>query len=148
MAYRLAFDMGLNLDCSTLGLSTEEAYMRRMVFWACIVSDQSWALFLGRATAIKPSDVAVARLPDSPGWSPTRNDLKNQAHEALLELMGLATKTFQSVNAKQDPADPSSYMAMASLDRELHAWYQALPLQLRWTAENLDGAPFCLYRLQ
>jgi len=138
MACRLAFDMGLNLDCSTLGLSTQEEHIRHMVLWACVVHDQSWALFLGRPTTIKSSDVAMPRFPDISQPATTKS-LKSQIYEALRGLMDLAAKTLDEIGGHQ---------AMASLDRELHFWFQSLPLRLRWTPENVKDAPFSFFILQ
>lgn len=40
MAFRLCYDMGLNRDCSFLGLPPNEIKVRRTVLWACVVYDQ------------------------------------------------------------------------------------------------------------
>ena len=40
MACRLALDIGLNLDCTQLDIPKEEAQIRHMVLFACVVYDE------------------------------------------------------------------------------------------------------------
>lgn len=40
MATRLCFDLGLNIDCSGLGLPEKEVQIRSMVLWACVTHDR------------------------------------------------------------------------------------------------------------
>lgn len=40
MACRLAFDIGLHLDCRRMGLPESEVEIRDMTLWACVVYDK------------------------------------------------------------------------------------------------------------
>jgi hypothetical protein len=40
MACRLAFDIGLHLDCRNMGLPESEVQIRDMTLWACVVYDK------------------------------------------------------------------------------------------------------------
>ncbi|KAJ5679445.1 fungal-specific transcription factor domain-containing protein [Penicillium macrosclerotiorum] len=77
MAMRLAFDLGLHIDMSTYvakgSISTDEAELRRMVFWGAYTLDHHWGFLLGRPFRINMEDVTV----DKP-----RNDAdSNNSHD-------------------------------------------------------------------
>lgn len=157
-AIRLCFDVGLHLDTSSFGLSQVEAEIRRMTFWACVIYDRYWALFLGRPTAMKPEDLEIYRLADQFGRLGTLEpagpsmSLEKQIYEALLDLMELAGEINKVVDDASKPGtrlDQQVYFHMAALDRRLQSWYSRLHSPLRWStdANNTTHPPPCSYFL-
>ncbi|KAI9812436.1 MAG: hypothetical protein M1827_004667 [Pycnora praestabilis] len=153
MACRLCFDIGLNLHSTHLGLSEHGVQIRHMVLWACMVYDKYWALFLGRPTSIKSSDLRVFQLtahfqrlgsclPSGPEKS-----LETLIYEALLDLMDVAGKITEDLDTRPLPTDNNAYLAMAALDRELNSWYMRLPGSLKWSPTNVQTAPFSFFLL-
>lgn len=88
MSFRMAFDLGLNLDVSSLGshtLSDEEIDARRITFWGCYLfdkyvmllpgekrllpcfvgtnhADRCWSNYLGRLPQLSPANVNVSKF--------------------------------------------------------------------------------------
>lgn len=54
MAHRIALDLGLNIDPSTLdsSMSLEEQSLRRKMYWALYCSDKLWAAYTGRISTM------------------------------------------------------------------------------------------------
>ena len=156
MACRLSFDLGLNLDTAEVGLSDQEVQIRHMVLWACVIYDKYWALFLGRPTCIKTSDLAMAQLTSqfaSLGTSRvtmSTRSLETEVYNSLLDLMDLATRVTERVDIRQNASksDASAHLAVAALDRDLNTWYRRLSPQLKWTPANIEKAPFSYFLLQ
>ncbi|KAF1935429.1 hypothetical protein EJ02DRAFT_507073 [Clathrospora elynae] len=162
MAVRLAFDIGLHLDTRLSGLPECEIEIRQMTLWACVIYDKYWALFLGRPTSMKSSDLEIYQLTkqfERLGTCRPAGNEKNMEtiiYEALLDLMELAgkitenTDPHRSQNTNSDShtvVDRDQYMRMAALDREFSSWYARLPEQLRWTSNNIATAPFSFFLL-
>ncbi|KAH3920552.1 hypothetical protein HBI56_071570 [Parastagonospora nodorum] len=157
MAVRLAFDIGLHLDTRLSGLPEREIEIRQMTLWACVIYDKYWALFLGRPTSMKSSDLEIYHLskqferlgacrPAGAGKS-----METTIYEALIDLMELAGKITENMDPHsknpESAIDRNQYMRMAALDREFSSWYARLPEQLRWTPNNIATAPFSFFLL-
>ncbi|KAK5158109.1 hypothetical protein LTR04_005309 [Oleoguttula sp. CCFEE 6159] len=156
MAVRLCFDIGLHLDSRLSGLPECEVEIRHMTLWACVVYDKYWALFLGRPTSMKSTDLEIynltkqfERLGSCKPAGPQKS-LETQIYEALLDLMELAGKITENIDPRSQSAvniDRNGYLRMAALDRELGAWYARLPEPLKWTTANINTAPFSFFLL-
>ncbi|KAJ9658282.1 hypothetical protein H2201_007841 [Coniosporium apollinis] len=156
MAVRLAFDIGLHLDTRSSNLPEREVEVRRMTLWACVIYDKYWALFLGRPTSMKSSDLEIYSLtnqferlgtckPSGP-----QKSLETQIYEALLDLMELAGKITENTDGNYQTnasVDRNAHLRIAALDRELNNWYTRLPEPLRWTQANIETAPFSFFLL-
>ncbi|EOA86669.1 uncharacterized protein SETTUDRAFT_87447 [Exserohilum turcica Et28A] len=162
MAVRLAFDIGLHLDTRLSGLPTREIEIRQMTLWACVIYDKYWALFLGRPTSMKSSDLEIYHLTkqfDRLGTcrpAGPEKSMETMIYEALLDLMELAGKITENMDPRRFQAstadvhiavDRNQYIQMAALDREFSSWYARLPEQLRWTQNNIATAPFSFFLL-
>jgi hypothetical protein len=156
MANRLCFDVGLHLDNRNSGLPKREVQIRHMTLWACVVYDKYWALFLGRPTSLKSSDLEIYNLAKQferlgtckPAGS--QKSLETQIYEALLDLMELAGKITENIDPSSianDNIDRNAYLRMAGLDRELNSWYARLPEPLKWSPANINTAPFSYFLL-
>jgi hypothetical protein len=128
-----------------------------MTLWACVIYDKYWALFLGRPTSMKSSDLEVyhlakqfERLGTSFLPAGPETGLETQIYEALLDLMELAGKITESLDPRSQAdanIDRDAYLRMAALDREFGNWYARLPEPLRWTPANINTAPFSFFLL-
>ena len=173
MANRLAFDIGLHLDCRNNGMPEQEVQIRRMVMRACVIYDRYWALFLGRPTSIKSQDVGMELLSDKLSMlasdfsqAPER-DITMEIYEQLIELMELAGRILElrdhhalRKNAGQNQgnsnsntlfalneAEDNAYLHVINLDRQLQNWYRRLPAHLAWKPANIKTAPYSFFLL-
>ncbi|KAF7563241.1 hypothetical protein G7046_g861 [Stylonectria norvegica] len=165
MANRLAFDIGLHLDCRSNDMPERDVRIRQMAMRACLVYDRYWGLFLGRCLSIKSQDVAMDLLSNrfslltSEADGPPR-DLTTEIYEQLIELMDLAGRIVETRdnNVVRDPsehhnmfamgeAEHNSYLNALQLDRLLQNWYRRLPEHLTWKPSNIKVAPYSYFLL-
>lgn len=158
MAMRLCYDLGLQLDSRSAGLSERENEIRRVTLWACVIYDRYWSLFLGRPLTMKSADLEIyslsaqferlgACMPAGQGHS-----LHTRIYEALIDLMEIAGKIVEQQEFRKqfcsgENPEQKAYFKMATLDRELHNWAARLPSDLRYTEENRAKAPLSFYLL-
>lgn len=169
MSNRLAFDIGLHLDCTSNGMPDQEVQIRRMVMRACVIFDRYWALFLGRPTSIKSQDIGMDLLSDKLSMlqsdlaPPRGRDIVIEVYEQLIELMELAgrivemrdqhamkkKKTTQNNNNMfaLNEAEDNAYLHVINLDRQLQNWYRRLPEHLAWKPANIKTAPYSFFLL-
>ncbi|KAK7397995.1 hypothetical protein QQX98_012643 [Neonectria punicea] len=164
MANRLAFDIGLHLDCRSNDMPEQESRIRNMAMRACIIYDKYWGLFLGRPLAIKSQDVDLLsnRLSNLTwgGIEPPKRDLITEIYEQLIELMELAGRIVEtrdntvSNNASEQynlfangEAEDNAYLHVINLDRQLQNWYRRLPDHLAWKPSNIKMAPYSFFLL-
>ncbi|KAG7426565.1 Nitrogen assimilation transcription factor nit-4 [Fusarium oxysporum f. sp. raphani] len=140
MANRLAFDIGLHLDC-TSNISEQDTKIRNMVMQACVIYDRYWGLFLGRLDAPKL-------------------DLTTEIYEQLIELMEIAglivgirdlTSSNKAVEQNSmyatNEAEENSYLQVINLDKQLQNWYRRLPDRMTWKPSNVKTAPYSFFLL-
>ncbi|KAK7417118.1 hypothetical protein QQZ08_011744 [Neonectria magnoliae] len=164
MANRLAFDIGLHLDCRSNDMPEQESRVRNMAMRACIIYDKYWGLFLGRPLAIKSQDVDLLsnRLSNLTwgGIESPKRDLITEIYEQLIELMELAGRIVEtrdntvSNNASEQynlfangEAEDNAYLHVINLDRQLQNWYRRLPDYLAWKPSNIKMAPYSFFLL-
>lgn len=166
MANRLAFDIGLHLDCRNNGMPEHEVQIRRMAMRACAIYDKYWALFLGRPTSIKSEDLGMEMLSEKLSMlssdfpTPPEKDLIVEIYEQLLELMELAGRIVQSRDHHvlkkytdansvfgMSEAEGNAYLHVINLDRQLQNWYRRLPDHLTWKPSNIKTAPWSFFLL-
>lgn len=78
MSFRMAEDIGLNLDVSQLDesrMSDHEIDARRITFWGCYLFDKCWSNYLGRLPQIPKNSFNVSKVDvfpteDAQPWSP------------------------------------------------------------------------------
>ncbi|KAI1423212.1 fungal-specific transcription factor domain-containing protein [Xylaria sp. FL1777] len=169
MANRLAFDIGLHIDCTNFGLSDQEFRLRRRVMKACVLYDTYWAVFFGRTTVIKSRDIgfepskAATSTIHSFGHSTCvlrdAQEIEEELHDQLFELMGLAGRIVKNLTRARPGrnlnrvASFTTYEAekiasadVLALDEQLRDWYRRLPSHLTWGPDNIRTAP-CGYFL-
>ncbi|KAH7133402.1 fungal-specific transcription factor domain-containing protein [Dactylonectria estremocensis] len=164
MANRLAFDIGLHLDCRSNEMPEQECRIRNMAMRACIIYDKYWGLFLGRPLAIKSQDVdLLSNRLSHLNWTTfetPKRDLCSEIYEQLTELMELAGRIVEtrdntvSNNASEQynlfasaEAEDNAYLHVINLDRQLQNWYRRLPVHLAWKPSNIKMAPYSFFLL-
>lgn len=173
MANRLAFDIGLHLDCTNNGLSDREVSIRHMAMRACVIYDKYWALFLGRPTSIKNQDIGMDLLSRQfssmlSGSSQTSKPMASRAllvreiYDQLVELMELAgriveirenTRMMKRHRYRESSlyngaeTEDNVYLHVINLDRQLQNWYRRLPEHLTWRPANIKTAPYSFFLL-
>jgi hypothetical protein len=157
MANRLLFDTGLHVDSSELRVSESERQIRHMLLWACILIDKYWAFFLGRPTSLKPADMddsclvkdfnSVLSCRDIPTTLRTKT-METRTYEALLQLMDIMDPFCTSGSLKRLVWASDAYFKTMTLDRNLNAWYAALPDDLKWTEASARCGPASFFLLQ
>ncbi|KAK2836854.1 hypothetical protein FQN49_006657 [Arthroderma sp. PD_2] len=132
-ACRLALDLGLHRDCSTLSnMSSMDMEARALAFWGCVIFDRLWSLYLGRQYCLRlDGEVTVPRpaaietgMPAS--WEARLAD----AWSSLLEIVGFIC---ESLN--QNKCTMSRVNEMG--DR-LKSWYDGLDSSLQY---QRDASP-------
>lgn len=175
MANRLAFDIGLHLDCRNNGISDLEVEIRHMTMKACVIFDKYWALFLGRPTSIKNQDIGMdllskrfSQLSSSGSNGQSQSDKKSigaEIYEQLIELMELAGRIVerrennrvsssgggldhgQIFSSNTNEGEENGYLHVVNLDLQLQNWYRRLPEHLQWKPANIKTAPFNFFLL-
>uniref|UniRef100_A0A8H7NGG6 Xylanolytic transcriptional activator regulatory domain-containing protein n=1 Tax=Bionectria ochroleuca TaxID=29856 RepID=A0A8H7NGG6_BIOOC len=142
MANRLAFDIGLHLDCRTDGMPEQEVCTRRMVMRAAVIYDKYWALFLGRPTSIKSQDISMELLSDK--FSSSRPSICRRHWDRTCRgLRKVDPNNYFSMTEAEDNA----YLHVVNLDRQLQNWYRRLPDHLAWKPANIKTAPYSFFLL-
>ncbi|CCF45640.1 nitrogen assimilation transcription factor nit-4 [Colletotrichum higginsianum] len=165
MAIRLAFDIGLHIDCRDNGMSEQEVDIRHMAMRACVLYDKYWALFLGRPTSIKHRDIDLDlhsrrfSKPSSPKEWPGVADKADNVEEIqthLVELMELSSRIAEmrgkpqthdithvdgddKCNGSSDEKD-AAYFHAIEIERRLRDWHRRLPEHLQWKSANIEHA--------
>lgn len=168
MANRLAFDIGLHLDCRSDAMPEQESRIRRMAMRAAIIYDKYWSLFLGRPLSIKTQDVSMDLLSNrfsmltSGLMDAPKRDMITEVYEQLIELMEFAGQIVESRNPNagnsNNPhdqfnmfaageAEDNAYLHVIKLDRQLQNWYRRLPEHLQWKPANIKTAPYSFFLL-
>lgn len=162
-ACRLAFEFGLNLDPAKFNLSEPERRFRKHLLRSCIIHDRAWALYHGRPTNMKDSDISTSylnkksldrcnRAEDDQEWTGTSEQtLHEQILDALIELSGYSSQIHDLVQPRLTPeviVDENRLTDVAFLDARLKTWYSTLPPRLTWTAENIKTAPRLYFIMQ
>lgn len=108
-----------------------------------------WALFLGRPTMIKDSDLGSNQLSRSLEFMTEALDsLDGEIYRFLLQLMEFARQMTEIFEVGAFRIDVKAYLAMAALDRKLNEWYSNLPDHLKWRPVNIQSAPAGFLLLQ
>jgi hypothetical protein len=151
MAIRMALDLGLHLDCTSLSqvgyLSAEDYKVRNTTFWGCYLFDQGWSLYLGRQSVMRLADVTVNApeyLEDEVAqqWFPvySRRNLNlsrapvpfypHNTSTAILKLSGIMEEVIRTayIPGRQDAHDMAT--KCRALVARLSLWQDSLPKPL------------------
>lgn len=159
MAFRMAQDMGLNLDSGGMSnspdaLDEQEIDARRVTFWGCFLFDKCWSSYLGRLPQLPVSNITAPKydvFPDEDAniWSPYTDNGIGQRHSqpsrtrtVALQISRLCEISSDLLNFFYHPqhlgksVGKSQELKMLSLlQTRLESWRKELPKEL----EAKDG---------
>ncbi|PYH55920.1 putative C6 transcription factor (NirA) [Aspergillus niger CBS 101883] len=136
MSFRMAFDLGLNFDSTSLGardLGEEEVDARRITFWGCFLFDKCWSNYLGRQPQLMGSSISVPKVDILPNeeaelWSP----YMDTGIFRLCEINGDLLVFFYDPTPKEKPSTKQAELKkLSDLHTRLEAWKKDLPKELR-----------------
>jgi hypothetical protein len=155
MAFRMACDMGLNIDSSQLssdrltGDHEIEDDARRITFWGCFLFDKYWSNYMGRLPQIPTSHATVSLFDvfpdeDSAPWRPYTDSGFTQAYTqpartraVALEMIKLCQISNDLMKNFYDPADmdkakgkASELKKLSDIHTRLESWRRELPKEL------------------
>lgn len=155
MSFRMANDMGLNLDSGKLTTNKHvngdeaEEDVRRITFWGCFLFDKCWSNYLGRLPQLPRSMVTVPKpevFPDedSTNWSPYTDSGFTQAHAQPARTRAVALQISKLCEISNDlmqyfynPSDmtkskgkQAELKKLSELHTRLESWRRELPKEL------------------
>jgi hypothetical protein len=155
MAFRMACDMGLNLDSTHLSSDRPhsgneiEDDARRITFWGCFLFDKYWSNYMGRLPQIPTSHVSVSLFDvfpneDSAPWRPYTDSGFTQAYTqpsrtraVAREMIKLCQISNDLMKNFYDPADmektkgkASELKKLSDIHTRLESWRRDLPKEL------------------
>lgn len=150
MAFRMALDMGLNLDITTNRESMDENAIdaRRVTFWGCFLFDKCWSNYLGRLPQLPTNNVTVPKIevfPDEDAdiWSPFTDQGSSAMHSqpartravalqitALCEISSDLLSFFYHPTGLEKPMGKGVELKrLSELHTRLQAWRRDLPAE-------------------
>lgn len=154
MAFRMAQDMGLNLDCGggtnhRETMDEKEIDARRITFWGCFLFDQCWSNYLGRLPQLPVSNITTPKYDvfpeeDADTWTPYTDSgispLHSQASRTravalqiskLCEISSDLLIFFYHPQALERPVGRSHELKkLGELHTRLEAWRNELPNEM------------------
>lgn len=128
-----------------------------MQILALIQEGRLWAIYLGRSTYIKSSEISRQAFPNksqqlqnnaSQAVASSIKSMENLSFDALLDLLDLSAKVVELLYSRPGPLQHSDHFIVAGLDTDLKEWHSRLPERLVWTQSNIDTAPIPFFHLQ
>jgi hypothetical protein len=155
MSFRMALDMGLNLDSGRLttnrSVNGDEAEedVRRVTFWGCYLFDKCWSNYMGRLPQLPTSLVTVPKFEvfpdeDASQWSPYTDSGFTQAHaqpsrtravalqiQKLCEISNDLMKHFYNPSDMEKARGKAAELKkLSDIHTRLEAWRRELPKEL------------------
>ena len=156
MAFRMAQDMGLNLDSGInknnsnnpkdCPIDEKEIDARRVTFWGCFLFDKCWSNYLGRLPQLPVSNITVPKYDvfpdeDSDIWSPyTDNGIgqlysqPSRTRAVALQISGLCeissdllTFFYHPQHVEKGVGRSQELKKLGELQTRLEAWRRDLP---------------------
>ncbi|KAK5121484.1 Nitrogen assimilation transcription factor nit-4 [Meristemomyces frigidus] len=155
MSFRMACDMGLNLDSGRLtsnkGVNGDEAEedVRRITFWGCFLFDKCWSNYLGRLPQLPTSIITVPKVEvfldeDAAQWAPYTDSGFTQAHAQpartrtvalqitkLCEISNDLMKHFYNpTDMERTKGKAAELKKLSDIHTRLESWRRDLPKEL------------------
>lgn len=155
MAFRMACDMGLNLNTGQLttnkNVNGDEAEedVRRVTFWGCYLFDKCWSNYLGRLPQLPTSIITVPKYEvfpdeDSAQWSPYTDNGFSQANSQptrtravslqiskLCEISNDLMKYFYNpIDMEKNRGKTAELKMLSDIHTRLEAWRKGLPQEM------------------
>ncbi|MCJ1390932.1 Nitrogen assimilation transcription factor nit-4 [Xylographa bjoerkii] len=149
MSFRMACDLGLDVDSGTSSLDEKEIDARRITFWGCFLFDKCWSNYLGRAPMFPSSNITVPKfdvfpMEDAEMWSPWTDSGLSQAHtqpsrtravalqiSSLCEISSDLLSSFYNPTHVEKPLGKQAELKkLSELHTRLEAWRKDLPKEM------------------
>ncbi|MCJ1417236.1 Nitrogen assimilation transcription factor nit-4 [Xylographa parallela] len=149
MSFRMACDLGLDVDSGTSSLDEKEIDARRITFWGCFLFDKCWSNYLGRAPMFHLSNITspkfdVFPMEDAEMWSPWTDSGLSQAHtqpsrtravalqiSSLCEISSDLLFNFYNPTHVEKPLGKQAELKkLSELHTRLEAWRKDLPKEM------------------
>ncbi|KAF2143695.1 uncharacterized protein K452DRAFT_325640 [Aplosporella prunicola CBS 121167] len=155
MSFRMACDLGLNLDSSGLasakgtGPDDDEEDARRITFWGCFLFDKCWSNYMGRLPQLPSNIITVPKfevfpVEDADTWSAYTDSGFNQANAqpsrtravsrqitALCEISNdLMNSFYNPTSMDKTKGKQAELKKLSDLHQKLEAWRRELPKEL------------------
>ena len=156
MSFRMAQDMGLNLDSGGMSnasnreaMDEQEIDARRVTFWGCFLFDKCWSNYLGRLPQLPVSNITVPKydvFPDEDAdiWSPYTDNGIGQMHSqpsrtraVALQISGLCEISsdlliffYHPQHLERSVGRAQELKKLGELQTRLEAWRRELPKEL------------------
>ncbi|KAF3479687.1 putative Fungal specific transcription factor [Arthroderma uncinatum] len=131
-ACRLALDLGLHRDCSSLSdrMTPMDMEARNIAFWGCVVFDRLWSLYLGRQYCLRLDGEVTAPRPGAAvnGMTPSWEARLADAWSGLLEIVGFIC---ESLNQNK-----CTMSRVNELGDRLKGWYDGLHVSLQYQRDS------------
>ncbi|KAH8809089.1 fungal-specific transcription factor domain-containing protein [Xylogone sp. PMI_703] len=157
MAFRMAQDMGLNLDSigmtnisnSKEPIDEKDVDARRITFWGCFLFDKCWSNYLGRLPQLPTSNITVPRYEvfpteDADIWSPytdsgisDQNAQVSRTRAVALQISRLCEISsdlliyfYHPQHLDRSAGKSQELKKLGELQTRLEAWRRELPKEL------------------
>jgi hypothetical protein len=154
MSFRMAQDMGLNLDSGGMTSNREtmdeqEIDARRVTFWGCFLFDKCWSNYLGRLPQLPLSNITVPKydvFPDEDAdiWSPYTDSGIGQLHSqpsrtraVALQISSLCEISsdlliffYHPQHLEKSVGRAQELKKLSELQTRLESWRRELPKEL------------------
>lgn len=149
MSFRMAEDIGLNLDVSELDkerMSDHEIDARRITFWGCFLFDKCWSNYLGRLPQLPKNSSNVSKFDVFPGedaesWSPYTDSGFDQSSKQPSRTRAIALQLsklceissdlliffYHPSNMGRSSGKTIELKKLSELHRRLEEWRKELP---------------------
>lgn len=152
MSFRMACDLGLNLDSGGLSgnressLDESEEDPRRITFWGCFLFDKCWSNYLGRLPQLPTTLITVPKFEvfpdeDSSNWSPYTDSGFSSAHvqpartrAVALQIASLCEISSDLMRFFYNPSDidktkgkQAELKKLSEIHTRLETWRRNLP---------------------
>ncbi|KAF2105284.1 fungal-specific transcription factor domain-containing protein [Lophiotrema nucula] len=161
MAMRLATDLGLHLDTQSYVvaglLDSEEAIIRRVVFWGTFIHERMWSLYMGRPVSLDEKNITVPayipRLEEAKFWRPYVDDFEEldfpplpdpieELHEhnsTLCAKMTRVQETLYSDSVTSLLSHQELHDFTSDMRSELRQWLSDLPEKLHVDLKSVSA---------
>ncbi|KAL6719072.1 hypothetical protein ACLMJK_003307 [Lecanora helva] len=149
MSFRMACDLGLNVDSALADMDEAEIDARRITIWGCFLFDKCWSNYLGRQPQLTLPTIAVPKfdvfpMEDADTWSPYTDSGVGKANSQPSRTRAVALQTSQLCEISSDlliyfynpqqlekPLGKQAELKkLSELHTRLEAWRKNLPKEM------------------
>lgn len=149
MSFRMAYDLGLNIDSVSASHDEQEVDAKRITVWGSFLFDKCWSNYLGRQPQLPASSISVPKfevfpMEDADLWTPYLDSGQGQAHSqpsrtravalqisSLCEISSdLLLYFYHPTHVDKPLSKQAELKKLSELHTRLEAWRKDLPKEL------------------